>query len=343
MADRNKYVITRDYINKGKSRPKEKNSGIKFIVAHDTGNPGSTAYGNRAYFAKNVVSASAHTFIDDDVILEIIPLDEKAWHVRYVVTTDNILFNGDANDHAIGVELCWGGRITFLEAYSRYVWYHAYLCKRFNLDPEADIVAHSTLDPSRRRDPENALNRYGITWNEFISDVTASFHSFEGSEKLDVRMVKPKKAILLVSFGDLGEDVKRIQQLLIDSGMDLREYGADGIFGRETDEAVKKFQRLYGLIEDGIVGPNTLAALKRAPTFALKIPEPSSAPIRPYPGHYVMIGDRGKDVEAVQRAVKVTPDGIFGPNTREAVRAYQARKGLEVDGIVGPATWNVMF
>ncbi len=337
MASNSKYTITRDYIDKGKSRPKEKNDGISFIVAHDTGNPGSTAYVNRAYFAKNIISASAHTFIDDSIILEIIPLTEKAWHVRYVTEKDNLLYNGDANDKAIGVELCWGGGISFIEAYDRYVWYHAYLCDKYKLDPESDIVAHSTLDPTRRTDPENALNRYGITWSTFIEDVTGVWKNFK--EISSPGKVKSTTSTLIVSAGDRGKEVERIQDLLIRVGMDLREFGADGIFGRETQEAVEKFQRLTGLVEDGIVGPKTLGALKRAPKGGFSM----NAPVRPYPGRYVMNGDRGKDVEAVQRAVNVNPDGIFGPATEKAVRAYQKRKGLSVDGIVGPDTWNMLF
>ncbi len=65
--------------------------------------------------------------------------------------------------------------------------------------------------------------------------------------------------------------------------------------------------------------------------------------IVPYPGHPIKRGSRGKDVERIQRAVKVTPDGIFGPETEAAVKAYQSRHGLVPDGIVGPKTWNVMF
>ncbi|WP_270180611.1 peptidoglycan-binding domain-containing protein [Alkalihalobacillus sp. CinArs1] len=168
--------------------------------------------------------------------------------------------------------------------------------------------------------------------------MTASYHLLDGSDVIDVIPTPPPKNVLLISYGDRGDEVKRIQNYLINAGMNLQEYGADGIFGRETELAVKKFQRLYGLSEDGIVGPITLAALKKAP----KRPS-SQAPVRPYPGHYVMIGDRGKDVEAIQRAVNVKPDGIFGPITRDAVRSYQSRKGLLVDGIVGPKTWNVMF
>ncbi|WP_281281345.1 peptidoglycan-binding domain-containing protein [Pseudalkalibacillus caeni] len=145
----------------------------------------------------------------------------------------------------------------------------------------------------------------------------------------------------VIQYGDRGPGVKRIQEYLIKAGMDLREHGVDGIFGPETLGAVRKFQRMYGLIEDGIVGPNTLGQLKKV----LRNPglQGQENPVRPYPGHYVMIGDRGRDVEAIQRAVNVTPDGIFGPVTEHAVRQYQGRMGLQVDGIIGPATWNVLF
>ncbi|THE11950.1 hypothetical protein E1I69_13135 [Bacillus timonensis] len=165
------YQITRDYIRTGNSRSGQKISKVRFIVSHDTGNPGSTAYQNWNYFNKQQPSASAHTFIDDKYILEIIPLNEKAWHVQYNKPTDNRLFGADANDAAIGVELCWGGSINFKEAYKRYVWYHAHLCKTFSLDPRKHIVAHKTLDPERRTDPVDCLKRHGITWEQFINEV----------------------------------------------------------------------------------------------------------------------------------------------------------------------------
>lgn len=49
-------------------------------------------------------------------------------------------------------------------------------------------------------------------------------------------------------------------------------------------------------------------------------------------------GSRGDTVIAVQRALGITADGIFGPNTEAHVKEWQAANGLIADGIVGPRT-----
>jgi Meckel syndrome type 1 protein len=57
----------------------------------------------------------------------------------------------------------------------------------------------------------------------------------------------------------------------------------------------------------------------------------------------LQLGSQGELVAHVQRALGVTADGVFGPQTDAAVRAYQARAGLQVDGVVGLATWGSLF
>src|ERR671911_160661 len=57
----------------------------------------------------------------------------------------------------------------------------------------------------------------------------------------------------------------------------------------------------------------------------------------------LQVGSQGELVAHVQKALEVTADGVFGPQTDAAVRSYQASAGLEVDGIVGLATWGALF
>ena len=61
--------------------------------------------------------------------------------------------------------------------------------------------------------------------------------------------------------GASGENVRFMQQALLDAGFDLPKYGVDGSFGRETLAALKEFQKSRGLKADGICGPKTWAAI----------------------------------------------------------------------------------
>lgn len=158
-----KYHITNQFINKKLIQRPGGNRTPKYAVAHDTGNPNSTALQNYNYFNSKDLRASAHVFIDDKHILVVIPLSEKAWHVRSDVS--------DANEWAIGVELCYGSSINFKEAYSRYVWFFAYLCDTYQWDPDLGIKGHFQLDPKRRTDPLNSFHQYGKTFPFFLEDV----------------------------------------------------------------------------------------------------------------------------------------------------------------------------
>jgi len=68
--------------------------------------------------------------------------------------------------------------------------------------------------------------------------------------------------------------------------------------------------------------------------------------IVPYPGRPLYQGAANmnpRDIERIQRAVKATVTRRFDAETAQKVRAYQTRQGLDVDGVVGPRTWNRMF
>ena len=54
------------------------------------------------------------------------------------------------------------------------------------------------------------------------------------------------------------------------------------------------------------------------------------------------LGSKGKEVEDLQRYLKIKVDGDFGPKTEEAVKKFQSANKLVADGIVGEKTWNAM-
>lgn len=173
----NRYQIEQHYIKLGNARSGQKINKVLFLVAHETANPKADADDHFNYFNNTQPKASAHTFIDDTKILEIVPLNEKAFHVWYDRPLDNQLFGDDANDSAIGVELCRTG--DFKKAYDRYVWYFAYLCKHFGLDPKKHIISHKKLDPARRSDPDSWLNPNGVTWENFINHVVSYYNQWD--------------------------------------------------------------------------------------------------------------------------------------------------------------------
>lgn len=53
-------------------------------------------------------------------------------------------------------------------------------------------------------------------------------------------------------------------------------------------------------------------------------------------------GSRGADVVTLQKKLNVAADGIFGPNTEEALKAFQKSAGLTPDGVAGPKTWAAL-
>ena len=76
----------------------------------------------------------------------------------------------------------------------------------------------------------------------------------EKGETFVVELIELKK-------GDKGAQVKALQLLLVGSGYSCGASGADGVFGKNTDSAVRKYQKAKGLIVDGIAGKNTFTKL----------------------------------------------------------------------------------
>jgi N-acetyl-anhydromuramyl-L-alanine amidase AmpD len=68
---------------------------------------------------------------------------------------------------------------------------------------------------------------------------------------------KPAYPGTLIKKGSKGENVRKVQNRLIELGYSVGRYGADGVFGNNTDKAVRTYQKENGLAVDGKVGPAT--------------------------------------------------------------------------------------
>lgn len=133
----------------------------------------------------------------------------------------------------------------------------------------------------------------------------------------------------------------------------------DGIFGKQTEAAVRKFQQVFNLQQDGIVGKATWYALVRYYVAVTRMAELRSQGQKYYQNSWALSnpinqGDRGIKVEHLQYMLRVLSefipeipviaiDGIFGTDTRNAVLAFQRRHRLPQTGAVDFDTWEKIY
>ena len=165
--------------------------------------------------------------------------------------------------------------------------------------------------------------------------------------------------------GDRGEAVQRIQVMLNRISQDYpaipKIYPVDGVFGPATENAVKRFQQIFDLTADGIVGNATWYKMVFLYVGVLGLAElisegqtyyPNSGS-QPFP-NILSEGARGESVKVIQYLLSVVSefysniprvaiDGIYGPATKNAVIALQRMSGLTQDGIMGPNTWQALY
>lgn len=179
-----------------------------------------------------------------------------------------------------------------------------------------------------------------------------------------------------------GEDVRRVQNRLVDVAGMPRGRGGDGWYGPTTQATVRAFQAANGLPVTGVVDRTTWNVLfsararafdpravnaeqqsaaptpRQAPTATTatpSAPDPAPASRRVGTGSFrrpLALGSpraQGEDVRRVQnRLAEVAGmprggDGWYGPTTRATVRAFQEANGLPVTGVVDRATWDALF
>lgn len=163
-------------------------------------------------------------------------------------------------------------------------------------------------------------------------------------------------------LGSGGEDVVEIQRQLNRIAVNYPSIPkiteSTGYFEQTTQIAVKQFQKIFNLVQDGIVGKDTWYKIKQIYNGIKGLSELYSEGItiseieRKYE-RLLKLGTRGPSVRIVQYYLQflsffnlklpyVAMDGIFGQETYDAVLTFQSLYGLDVDGIVGRNTWDMI-
>ena len=133
----------------------------------------------------------------------------------------------------------------------------------------------------------------------------------------------------------------------------------DGIFGSRTEASVRRFQEIFNLTPDGIVGKATWYALVRLYTAVTSLSELRSQGQQFYANSWLLtdplqVGSTGDKVRFLQYMLSVqsryisqipplTVDGVFGSGTRNAVVAAQRYFGLPQTGVVNARTWDEIY
>lgn len=159
-------------------------------------------------------------------------------------------------------------------------------------------------------------------------------------KNIPVPTVNPVKARMPAAHSSL---VREVQAVLGDVG--IYKGKVDGIFGDETKRAILEYQKAAGIIPDGEASYGLLGHIKSA--FAVAQVNGGEAPSRSAPGQPELIVLDPATVQEVQAGLRefygttdIVVDGIFGNQTRNALRRFQERFSLKATGELDSATLN---
>ena len=260
------------------------NDDIKWIIVHYVGAV-STAKNNADYFYSTYRGASAHYFVDDKEIWQVVEDNDAAWAIGA-----NKYYTNARNSNSISVEMCCyymkNGNINVAkEVEEKAIGLIKELMKKYNIDIN-HVIRH--YDATRKNCPAPFVSDQE-RWDNFKKKLQEQSTGEETTTDIDTNYEKRVKnwqdtmnldyncgLAIDGSFGPAcraaalkyylyykmptikNEHVKVIQVNLNRHGAKLE---VDRSFGPATEKAVKDFQRKHGLTVDGYVGSETTAEL----------------------------------------------------------------------------------
>jgi N-acetylmuramoyl-L-alanine amidase len=255
----------------------------KWLVIHFTANDGDNATNNGKYFKNNVVKASAHYFVDDDIVVQSVEEDYVAYSVGGKKLNSGGIYHGIVtNYNSISIEMCDtvkdGKYNVSAKTRAKAIELAKDIVKRHNID-KSHVVRH--YDITGKMCPKYYVDDVN-EWKAFVDDIFKSTTTKKQTTLNSNSVKKLQKALnssyklKLVIDGKLGTKTKTvlntytiknytnnayakwIQQRLKDKGYKVK---VDGKFGKDSEKVLKQFQKDKGLKSDGVCGYNTCISL----------------------------------------------------------------------------------
>ena len=197
------------------------------------------------------------------------------------------------------------------------------------------------------------LDYFSILKNYYGNDIVIE-------EDVPVENIAVSPPDVTLREGDTGRDVEFIQRRLNRISANYpgipKIYPVDGFFDKSTTDAVRKFQEVFGLVEDGLVGRATWNQIQFIYNAVKKLYTVNSEGLRitEVTTRYTDTleeGASGEGVLTIQYYLSyialfvptvsaAAMDGSFGPATTESVKSFQQTYGLNKTGIVDRLTWD---
>lgn len=204
------------------------------------------------------------------------------------------------------------------------------------------------------------LSQQGYSWLDILKSYYGSIEVVKNAPVKDVASSYPGTPLRRGSSGPFVVTTQVMVNRIAQNYPAIPKVSpVDGIFGSQTENAIRRFQSIFQLTADGIVGPATWYALVRYYIAVTAMAELNSQGQKYYavvwPGGNALVpGDRGPYVEKLQYMLRVLSaylpeipplaiDGIYGPITATAVSAAQRRFGLPETGTTDQQTWTAIY
>lgn len=144
---------------------------IKYIVIHDTGNydKGADALAHGKYFCRKKLNSSAHYFVDERRIVQVVEDENSAWHCG-----DGRNRFGINNYNSISIELCVNNLDMYYKTLENSVKLTVYLAQKYNI-PSINVLRH--YDASRKICPRSMRSNNWLDWKKFKEKIEKFPHN----------------------------------------------------------------------------------------------------------------------------------------------------------------------